>query len=219
MGQEHNGTFITFEGIDGCGKSTQLELFSLYLSERGIRYELIREPGGTVIGEKIREILLDKMNTGMSAETELLLFEASRSQIVREIILPALREGAVVICDRFSDSTTAYQGYGRGIDIGSVKALNDYATSGLKPDITFLFDISAEAASRRMGIRERESDRLDSESREFAGRVRNGYIKLAEEEPERVRMIDASEDADIISVEVIRIFEEVYKNETSLCDR
>ena len=209
MKESHKGLFITFEGIDGCGKSTQLEIFRKYLSERGSVHQIIREPGGTAIGERIREILLDKVNTGMKPETELLLFEASRSQIVREVIRPALEEGVIVICDRFYDSTTAYQGYGRYLDIEQVKALNKYATDGLKPDLTFLFDISPQEASDRMGSRDKESDRLDSESSEFANRVRNGYLEIAEDDPERVRVINASQSVNEITVEIINIFEEV----------
>ncbi|MDD4327164.1 MAG: dTMP kinase [Eubacteriales bacterium] len=211
--------FITFEGIDGCGKSTQLELFRKYLSDRGIRNMIIREPGGTSIGERIREILLDKINTGMTPETELLLFEASRAQIVREVIKPEMSSGTVVICDRFADSTTAYQGYGRRIGSESVRMINEYATDGLKPDITYLFDIDPVDASQRMDTRDREIDRLDSESRDFIVRVREGYLQIAGEDPGRVRVIDAGKSIEKIAGEIIRIYEEVSGNETCLRDR
>ena len=219
MREGQRGLFITFEGIDGCGKSTQLEIFRNYLSENGIDHQMIREPGGTAIGERIRDILLDKVNTGMTPETELLLFEASRSQIVREVIRPALVEGRIVICDMFADSTTAYQGYGRRLDIGKVEALNSYAADGLEPDITFLFDLNLKEANCRLSGRDKESDRLDSESSGFTARVRNGYLEIAGKAPERVRIIDASKSVKEISESIISIFKEVSENETSICYR
>ena len=145
------GIFITFEGIDGCGKSTQCELLKDYLTDNGKDFIFVREPGGTVIGERIREILLDKKNTQMTARTELMLFEAARAQITDEVIRPALEEGKTVICDRFFDSSSAYQGKARGMGMEFVSDLNMAATGGLKPDITFFFDISAEEALERRG--------------------------------------------------------------------
>ena len=143
------GLFVTFEGIDGCGKTTQIELLSSDLKAEGIPYILIREPGGTLIGEKIRTILLDKANTGMDERTELLLYEAARAQIVKEKIIPELDAGKVVICDRFFDSTIAYQGYARGLKLQDVDFLNNWSAYGIKPDITFLLDLDEQTAYRR----------------------------------------------------------------------
>ena len=137
----NRGLFITFEGIDGCGKSTQFQMLKEYLETQGVDFIVVREPGGTVIGEKIREILLNKKNDSMRPLTELLLFEAARAQIAEEVIRPALEKGTCVLCDRFFDSTYAYQGYARKLGADKVLLLNDLATAGLEPDITFLIDI------------------------------------------------------------------------------
>lgn len=210
MKAEKKGLFITFEGIDGCGKSTQLELFKGFLKKKGIDFLIIREPGGTEIGERIRDILLDKNNMKMDSRTELLLFEASRSQIINEKILPALADGKTVICDRFFDSTTAYQGYGRGLDVKVIEKLNKYASYSRNPDITFLFDIDPEDAFNRIANRAKADDRIDSESVVFMKKVRDGYIKIANENPERIRIIDSNRKIETISEEIINIFEEVY---------
>lgn len=177
--REHRGVFITFEGIDGSGKSTQLQALHRTLTGAGLEVLLVREPGGTMIGEKIRELLLDKENTGMTSETELLLYEAARSQIVREVIRPALDSGKIVICDRFYDSSAAYQGYGRGLPLGDVSALNRFATGGLEPDLTFLLDISARDAALRMSGRDSLEDRLEIEGIGFMEAVREGYLTMA----------------------------------------
>ncbi len=203
------GIFITFEGIDGCGKSTQIRLFEKYLVEKSKPYKLIREPGGTEIGEKIRDILLDKKNTGMYPETELLLFEASRAQIVKEVIKPSLESVIIVLCDRFYDSSLAYQVYARGLDIESIENLNNFATGGLDPDITFLFDLEPELAAGRLSSRIKENDRIDAEGLEFSRRVREGYLAIADKEKERFKILDASRGVKKISYEIIKIFEEV----------
>ena len=192
------GIFITFEGIDGCGKSTQCELLKDYLNEVGKEFIFVREPGGTVIGERIREILLDKKNSQMTARTELLLFEAARAQITDEVIRPALEEGKTVICDRFFDSSSAYQGMARGMGMEFVSGLNMAATGGLAPDITFFFDISAEEALERRGKRGEASDRIELAGLKFQEDVRRGYIELAKNSDGRVITIDATKGIDEI---------------------
>lgn len=176
---EGRGLFITFEGIDGSGKTTQIRKLRQMLESAGIPFEVIREPGGTMIGEKIRSILLDKVNTNMSPETELLLYEAARAQIVSECILPALSAGRTVICDRFYDSTVAYQGYARGLSLEAIDLVNKIATGGLEPDVTFLMDMSVQEAARRLGGRKKDSDRLESEGLSFMEKVRVGYLALS----------------------------------------
>ncbi len=193
-----NGIFITFEGIDGCGKSTQCELLKDHLRDNGKDFIFVREPGGTVIGERIREILLDKKNTGMNARTELLLFEAARAQITEEIIKPALEEGKIVLCDRFFDSSSAYQGSARGMGMDFVAGLNMAATGGLKPDITFFFDISVEEAAARRGKRGEASDRIELAGLRFQEDVRKGYLELVKESDGRIITIDASKGIEEI---------------------
>jgi thymidylate kinase len=191
------GLFVTFEGIDGCGKTTQIELLSKDLREAGIPYVLIREPGGTVIGEKIRTILLDKANTGMDERTELLLYEAARAQIVKEKILPELEEGKVVICDRFFDSTVAYQGYARGLNLEDIDFLNNWSAAGIKPDITFLLDLDEKTAYERRHGRSDEEDRLEAEGLSFMKKVRDGYLARSKNEP-RFKVIDATQTPEQI---------------------
>ena len=192
------GLFITFEGIDGCGKSTQCELLKNYLEGIGKEFIFVREPGGTVIGERIREILLDKKNTQMTARTELLLFEAARAQITDEVIRPALDEGKIVLCDRFFDSSSAYQGMARGMGMDFVAGLNMAATGGLQPDITFFFDISAEEALERRGKRGEASDRIELAGLKFQEDVRKGYLELAANSEGRIVTIDAKLGIDEI---------------------
>ena len=192
------GIFITFEGIDGCGKSTQSELLKNYLESNGKDFLFVREPGGTEIGERIREILLDKKNTQMTARTELLLFEAARAQITDEVIKPALDEGKIVLCDRFFDSSSAYQGMARGMGMDFVSGLNMAATGGLKPDITFFFDISAEEALERRGKRGEASDRIELAGLKFQEDVRKGYLELAANSEGRIVTIDAKLGIDEI---------------------
>ncbi|MBR4914206.1 MAG: dTMP kinase [Clostridiales bacterium] len=192
------GIFITFEGIDGCGKSTQCELLKDYLKENNKDFIFVREPGGTVIGERIREILLDKKNTQMTARTELLLFEAARAQITDEVIKPALEAGKIVLCDRFFDSSSAYQGMARGMGMDFVAGLNMAATGGLKPDVTFFFDISAAEALERRGKRGEASDRIELAGLKFQEDVRRGYIELAKSSEGRVITVDATKGIDEI---------------------
>ena len=192
------GIFITFEGIDGCGKSTQCELLKDFLRESGKDFIFVREPGGTVIGERRREILLDKKNTQMTARTELLLFEAARAQITEEVIRPALEEGKTVICDRFFDSSSAYQGMARGMGMDFVSGLNMAATGGLAPDVTFFFDISAEEALERRGKRGEASDRIELAGLRFQEDVRKGYLELAKNSDGRIVTIDATQGIEEI---------------------
>ncbi len=195
------GLFITFEGIDGCGKSTQIGLLESYLKEKGKEVLLIREPGGTAVGEKIREILLEKKNDSMKPLTELLLFEAARAQITEEKIIPATEAGKVVICDRFFDSTTAYQGYAREMGTELTDLLNGIATAGRSPDITFVLDIDPEQAYARRVGRGGEEDRMEALGLMFQQKVREGYLKLASDDP-RVRVIDASATPEEISEQI-----------------
>lgn len=185
------GRFISLEGIEGTGKSTQAKLLSDYLKEKGFEVVLTEEPGGTQIGLRIRELLLSVEHKGMTAVTELLLYNASRSQHIREIIVPAISSGAIVITDRFTDSTIAYQGFGRGIDLSLINSIDLIATERLRPDITILLDLDAEVGLKR-NKRINKTDRLELEDLEFHQRVRNGYHNLAEKEPERIKLIDAS---------------------------
>jgi dTMP kinase len=195
------GLFITLEGIDGCGKSTQLELLSHALEETGADFIITRQPGGTRIGEKVRDIVLANASAGLAPLAELMLYAADRAQHVSELVRPALNAGRIVISDRYTDSTTAFQGYGRGLDLEVVEELNRLATGGLNPDLTILFDIDPQEASARLRARksavesERGMTRFEDEAREFHNRVREGYLKLARAHTERIRVIDSSPSA------------------------
>ena len=201
------GIFITFEGIDGCGKSTQCEMLKNHLESIGKDFLFVREPGGTVIGERIREILLDKKNSQMTVRTELLLFEAARAQITDEVIKPALEEGKIVLCDRFFDSSSAYQGMARGMGMDFVGSLNMAATGGLKPDITFFFDITAEEALARRGKRGEASDRIELAGLKFQEDVRKGYLELAKSSDGRIVTIDATNSIDEIFAQILKTLE------------
>jgi dTMP kinase len=202
--------FITFEGIEGCGKTTQIRLAEAWLQERGIPVLATAEPGGTPLGRKIREILLNRGSCAIGAEAELLLFAAARAQHVRETILSALKAGRWVLCDRFSDATSAYQGFGRGLDVAFIRTLNDFSTCSLKPDLTLLFDLPVEAGLERAkkraagGRPEAAEDRFEREERTFHGRIREGYLSLAAEEPERFRIINGEADVETVRREVCR---------------
>jgi dTMP kinase len=182
--------FVSFEGGEGCGKSTQIRLLALALERAGACVRMLREPGGTAVGEAVRAILLDPESIGMDPRAELLLYEAARAQIVSEVIVPALEAGEVVLCDRFFDSTTAYQGFGRGIDLAEIEALNIAATGGLRPDRTLVLDMDpAEGMARATA---EAADRLELESDAFHERVREGFLAIAQADPERVLVIDGS---------------------------
>ncbi len=189
--QSKKGLFLTFEGIDGAGKSSQLELLKKDLEQQKVAYVLLREPGGTSISEQIRTVLLSHENQEMTSETELLLFAAARAQLVEQIVKPALDQNKIVISDRFFDSTTAYQGFGREMDVGFIKYLNEFATRNLQPDLTFYFDLTVDKALQRLGKRVEKADRIDQESRDFMERTRAGYLQIAQWYPERVKLINA----------------------------
>ena len=199
--RQHDPCLITFEGIDGCGKSTQAMLAFRLLSGRGMKVKLLREPGSTKISEQIREILLNRKNS-MSDITELLLYEAARSEIVHHEIAPLLKSGHIVLCDRFYDSTTAYQGYGRKLDIKMVRSLHKIATGQITPDLTLLFDLDLKTAFSR---RSKRLDRLESQSRAFFNRVRRGFLEIARRERRRVKVIDAARPVEDVFADVSRI--------------
>jgi dTMP kinase len=185
----NQGRFISLEGIDGSGKTSLLEYIWEYLQGAGYEVLTIREPGGTVISEKIRNMLLDVKNAGILPGTEALLYAAARSQVVEEIIRPALARGQMVLADRYLDSTIAYQGYGRGLEIEYLNQLNQLCTGGLVPDLTLLLDVDpAEGARRR---KKDIPDRLEKEGLEFQDRVRRGYMELSRQQPARIKVIDA----------------------------
>lgn len=179
------GLFITFEGPEGSGKSTHSKLLCDYLREKGYKVLHTREPGGTVIGEKLRKILLDPQNKDMSDTCELFLYLANRAQIVREVILPALKKGAIVVCDRFLDATAAYQGYGSGLALKLIRYIGRLAIGGIKPDLTILLDIDTLEGLKRS----KRHDRIENKTLSYHRRVRKGYLTLAKEETERIRLI------------------------------
>ena len=209
--------FITFEGTEGCGKSTQVKRLTARLEALGIPFLVTREPGGTPIGETIRELLqFAPQSSGMTAETELLLFEASRSQLVREKIKPALERGLCVISDRFYDSTTVYQGAARKLDRKFVEQLNDFAVGDCRPDVTFVLDVDAATAHARMQETIRRPDRMEQEPTEFYERVREGYRELAKREPKRVVLIDGNEAPDKIDNDIWRIVSERFAKQLAI---
>ncbi len=198
------GLFITFEGADGCGKTTQQGLCAKYLEEKGVEVLLSREPGATALGVKLREILLHYPDP-VASECETFLYLADRAQHIQEKIIPALEEGKIILCDRHTDSNIAYQGYGRGIDIDKVKYLNDIAVAGVKPDITFVFDVDSEIAQERVG---KTKDRLESLGIEFHKKVRNGYLEIAKNEPNRVHVINSNLGIEEVFAQVKKVLDE-----------
>lgn len=208
------GLFITFEGVEGCGKSTQLERLKEHLETAGHTVVVTREPGGTPIAEAIREILLDPDNTAMGATAELLLYEAARAQHVHEKIAPALAAGNIVLCDRFADSTTAYQGAGRGIAPDVLHGLHITATEGLWPDLTILLDLDVKIGLERARTRGRK-DRLEREAIDFHQRVRDGFLALANAEPARIAVVDGDAPLDIVSQAIVKRVEACLANHRS----
>ncbi|WP_211749484.1 dTMP kinase [Paenibacillus sp. Marseille-Q4541] len=198
------GLFITLEGGEGSGKTTMITRLSDYLRERDIPYLLTREPGGIDIAEKIRSIILDPEHTAMDARTEALLYAAARRQHLVEKVIPALEEGFIVLCDRFVDSSLAYQGYARGIGVEEIRSINLFATENITPDLTLYFDVEPEIGLARIAANQgREINRLDMESRLFHDKVRSGYLKLVQSEPERIKVIDASLSPDEVFCSLI----------------
>ncbi len=203
------GVFITFEGIEGTGKTTQMERVESELQEQGHPVFRTREPGGTRIGEDVRGILLDAGNHDMASLTELLLYEACRAQLVHQRIRPALQGAAVILCDRFADATVAYQGYGRGLDQDLIATLNRMAMDGTEPDLTLLLDCPVDLGLQRVrgrlgsGTGPDGLDRLEAEDRAFHERVRQGYLTIAAENPDRVRVVDTVQDPDSVHGEIM----------------
>ncbi len=199
--------FITFEGIEGCGKTTQSKLLASYFQKTPIPYLLTREPGGSPLGERIRQILLSSQNNGMEPMAELFLYAADRVQHLRRVILPALGEGKVVLCDRYADATTAYQGYGRGLDLEWLEEIHRLAMGNIKPHLTFLLDLPVEEglkrAFRRMAESPMAEDRFEKETLDFHRRVREGYLALARREPERIFLLDGMKTPSILHQEIV----------------
>ena len=201
------GLFITFEGAEGCGKSTHVELLGKRLRALGHRVRILREPGGTPVGEEIRYTLKhSKNNAAMTAEAELLLMNASRAQLVREIIRPALANGEIIVCDRFYDSTTAYQGYGRQLDLKMVQSVVNVAVGETKPNLTLLLTVPPETSEKRLAARQANlpfiRDRIEEASREFFARVAKGFEAIAAAEPGRVRVVDTSDAQESVSQKI-----------------
>ena len=205
------GLFLTFEGIDFSGKTTQIELLVNMLDSHSIKNITLREPGGTAIGEKIRNILLDKNSTAMASETELLLYSAARAQIVRESVEPKLQEGYVVILDRFFDSTIAYQGYGRQLALDQIEQITHFAVQKTIPDITFYFKLDLEEMYERKHKAGREDDRLEANERDFFERIIEGYEILAKTNPDRYQVLDAGKGKESIFEDLQRILKKRYQ--------
>lgn len=196
------GAFITLEGPDGSGKTTQAHLLVAWLRGQGLPVVQTREPGGSDIGDQIREVLHDAANSKMMAQTEFLLYSASRAQHIVELILPALSAGQIVVSDRYADSSMAYQGYGRGLDLETIQAITAFATQGVKPDLTLYFDIAAGEGLQRRLLSGEAWNRMDAEALAFHQRVRNGYLELAAAEPGRWEVIDANRPVDDVREDV-----------------
>ena len=197
--------FITFEGLDGSGKTTQARLLTEKLKEEGRDFIFLREPGGTEISEKIRAILLDRDHLELSQLAEFFLFSAARTQLVSEVIRPGLDSGRIVVCDRFYDSTTAYQGYGRGIDLDAVKKVNHVASLGIVPDLTFILDIELSEINRRKATGKAAADRMEGAGTEFYTKVRQGYLNIAKAEPRRCAPINGMRPSREIHEEIWNI--------------
>jgi len=210
------GKFITFEGPEGSGKSTQIAKLARRLRDRGRKVLCTREPGGTRTGEAIRNILQhDAAGEPICAEAETLLFAASRAQLVNRVILPALKKGTCVLCDRFADSTTVYQGFGRGLDAESISVINSFAIDGAVPNLTILLDVDVKKGFARLGkrncARNTGRDRIEREKRSFHERVRSGYLKLAKRERKRFAVIDANRNIAAVETDVWKVVEKLIR--------
>lgn len=210
-----SGLFISLEGIDACGKSTLIAHLSEYLQERNWPVVSIREPGGTLISEKIRQMLLDAANEGIKPRTEAILYGAARSQLVEEIIAPALSQGKIVLADRYFDSTLAYQGYGRGLNLSMLDGLNKICTGGLQPHLTLLLDISPREAQKRR--EPGQYDRLEREGLGLQERVRKGYLELADRSPERIKIIDASLSGPLVWSQALSLVKQCLERNAGRC--
>lgn len=202
---DKKGLFITFEGADGCGKTTQLNLLADYLTAQGKEVVVTREPGSKGLGVKLREILLN-YDGEVAPECESFLFLADRAQHIATIVKPAIEAGKIVLCDRHTDSTVAYQGYGRGLDLDRINYLNSIAVAGLKPDLTIVFDVDIETSMKRVGA---EKDRMESGGDAFFNRVRNGYLEIAKQEPVRVKVLDASKTIEEVFEELLALIKAI----------
>ena len=202
------GKFISFEGSEGSGKSTQIQLLAKYLEGKKVPFELIREPGGVKISEAIRNILLDAKNKEMGDECETLLYMAARAQLVGEVIAPKLKEGKVILCDRFLDSTVAYQGYGNKVDIKLIKLIGAFATRNIEPDLTFYFDLNVSKGLSRIS---RDKDRIEQRPLDYHERVREGYLQLAKENKRRIKHIEVNKSREEIHAIVAGYVDELLK--------
>jgi dTMP kinase len=208
--------FITFEGVEGSGKTTQIQRLKKYLSQKGIPCKVTREPGGCPISEKVRKILLNPDHCEMVPMSELLLYEAARAQHVKEVIKPFLKKGGVVLCDRFNDATIAYQGYGRKIDLKWVERLNHLSSQGIRPDVTFLLDCPSDvglkrALQRNRALKQEREERFEREEIQFHQRVRKGYLAIAKKEPRRVKVIDTRQGEDKVFERIRKIVDNLIK--------
>ncbi len=213
---------ITLEGIEGSGKTTQIDYIAAYLQKSGHDYFITKEPGGTVLGAKIRSILLDPQNNNIHPFTELLLYAADRVQHIQEVIKPMIESGRIVICDRFHDSTTVYQGFTRGIDLSLIRQLNSLVLGGLAPDITFILDLDPEIGLKRAwkqirnGSRSESETRFENEKLQFHESIRNGYLEIARQEPNRFVVVDASGDPSHVRDIILGQLEKSLRNRDSL---
>ncbi len=208
--------FITFEGVEGSGKTTQIQRLKKYLTRKGIPCKVTREPGGTPIGERVRKILLNPDHCEMVPTNELLLYEAARAQHVKEVIEPFLKKGGVVLCDRFSDATIAYQGYGRRIDLKWIGRLNHLSSQGMRPDVTFLLDCPSDvglkrALQRNRKLKQEKEERFEKEEIQFHRRVRKGYLAIARKEPRRVKVIDTRDGEDRVFDKIREIVDNLIR--------
>jgi len=213
----HLSFFITFEGVEGSGKTTQIQRLKKYLTQRGIPCKVTREPGGCPIGEKVRKILLNPDHREMVPMSELLLYEAARAQHVNDMIKPFLKKGGVILCDRFNDATLAYQGYGRRIDLRWIERLNHLSSQGIRPDVTFLLDCPSDvglkrALQRNRVLKQEREERFEKEEIQFHRRVRKGYLAIAKKEPRRVKVIDTRQGED-------KVFNKIRKTVDNLLVR
>jgi len=217
------GLFVTFEGIEGSGKTTQMDLAEAVLRDKGARVFRTREPGGTQIGERIRSVLLSPESRGMDFMTELLLIEACRAQLVRQQLLPQIEGEGIVLCDRFTDATLAYQGYGRGMDMGLIEELNQVAAAGICPDLTILLDcpvgIGIDRIRRRASSQQKGNgpDRLEGEERGFHERVRTGYLELARKSGGRIRVVDSTGGVDAVQEKIFAHLQSALEGSKETC--
>jgi len=204
-----NGKFISIEGIEGAGKSTQLTFIENYLKQQGINVIVTREPGGTALGEQIRELLLSPRDDGMAVDTELLLMFAARAEHIEQVIKPAIQRGDWVISDRFVDATFAYQGGGRGISTERIKQISDWTLRDLQTDVTFLFDLPVELGQQRVISRKGDIDRFEQEKADFFQKIRDCYLQRSQQEPQRIKVIDASKSINDIEIQLSTILDQL----------